>query len=540
MKKILSFILLSFLFTLVTGEYSFTENINKSSILGFHELEQYTLYVRDVRSFTVYNPKRVAVNNPEIADISSVSEKEIIITAKSPGTTALTWTDDLGEHSITLNVILENISFIKKQIDNLLKILELPDVYTKEAANESKIILLGKVQSEEKMERMNKLLDTYSEKIINLVDMQEDEESVQIEVKVLEIKRDSAKNLGIEWPTGSVLTDPGRWNTLGGIPDAFYRVSEWSRSAFNTTVNFLIQNGSARILSQPQLVCQSGKEADLLVGGEVPILTTQISSSGDSGTSVEYKEYGIQLTINPLVTKARKIKLSLQIDVSDIETAVVLGTTASPTALAYPLTRRTTSTELFLDDGQTLIIGGLIQQKSQETIKKVPLLGNIPLLGMFFRSSNVTGGGGAGNLGDTELVISLTPTLLNKKSSSGKQQTYYADYTEKISSSSEDIYARDKLFLDIYSQEISQKIIDNFEYPMEAKKLSLEGSVELALLLSSEGELLDIKIMKSSGYDLLDETALKTADQIINYPPLPSEIRKKELWINIPIIYNLN
>lgn len=541
MKRIFIFTLFSILFIFGTIESSFTENIAKPSILSFNQLDQYTLYVRDVKSFSVHSPKRAAINNPEIADISSVSENEIVIVAKSPGTTILSWTDEQGNHSITLNVILENVSLIKNQIDSLLEILELPEVYTKEATNESKVILLGNVSSEEKMDRMNKLLNTYSGKIINLVDMKETEESVQIEIKVLEIKSDSAKNLGIEWPTGSTLTEPsGRWDKLGGIPDAFYRVSEWSRGAFNTTVNFLIQNGSARILSQPRLVCQSGKEADLLVGGEVPILTTQVSSSGDSGTSVEYKEYGINLTISPFVTDAGKIKLSLQIDVSDIETAVVLGTAASPTALAYPLTKRTTSTELFLNDGQTLIIGGLIKQKSQETIKKVPFLGNIPVLGALFKNSNTTGGGGAGNLGDSELVISLTPALLDKKSSNDKQQTYHLNSPDKTSSLNKNTYNENDLSLDIYSQKISQKIIDNFEYPLEAKELSLEGSVKLALLLSPTGKVLDVKIMESSGYDILDENALNTANRIINYPPFPTEIRKKELWINIPILYNLN
>ena len=541
MKKNLNLILFSFLLVFITGGHSFAGDIDDFLILDYAESEQCALYVGDIKSFTAYTPERVTINNPEIADISSVSETEIVIVAKAAGTTSLTWNDEQGKHSVNLNVIFENISFIKEQINNLLKIVDLPDVYTKEAKNESRVILLGKVKSEEKMHRMNTVLKAYSAKIINLVSIEDTEESVQIEIKILEIKRDSAKNLGIEWPTGATLTEPtGRWNTLSSIPDAFYRIGDWTKNSFTATVNFLIQNGSARILSQPRLVCQSGKEATLLVGGEVPILTTQISSSGDSGTSVEYKEYGIKLLINPIVTETEKIKLSLQVDVSDIETAVILGTVASPSAKAYPLTKRTTSTELFLNDGQTLIIGGLIKQKSQETLKKMPFLGDIPLLGMFFRNSDITGGGGAGQLADTELVISLTPTLLNKKGLPGKQQTYFADPVKKASSSKKDTYPKSKLSLDAYAQTIIQKIVDNLEYPLEAKKLSLEGSLKLALLLSSKGKVLDAKITKSSGYQILDENALKTAKQIIAYPPSPSGIRKKELWIDIPIIYNLN
>lgn len=541
MKRILNLILFSFLLIFISREYSFAGDIDEFLILDYAESEQCTLYVGDVKSFTAYIPERVTINNPEIADINSVSETEIVIVAKSAGMTRLTWNDEQGKHSIVLNIILENISFIKSQIEKFLDILDLPNVYIKEARNESKIILLGKVESEEKMHRMNTLLNAYNKKIINLIDIEETEESIQIEIKILEIQKDSAKNLGIEWPTGTALTEPsGRWDDLEGIDNAFYGISEWSRGVFNTTINFLIQNGSARILSQPRLVCQSGKEATLLVGGEVPILTTQVSSSGDSGTSVEYKEYGIKLLINPIVTETRKIKLSLQVDVSDIETAVILGTTAQPTAKAYPLTKRTASTELFLNDGQTLIIGGLIKQKSQETIKKVPFLGDIPLLGMFFRSSNITGGGGAGNLADTELVISLTPTLLSKKSLPGKQQTYSAGSPKKVSSLDKDAYIREKISLDAYAQIIIQKIVDNLEYPLEAKKLSLEGSLKLALLLSSEGKVLDLKIKQSSGHEVLDRDALKAAKQIITYPPSPSEIRKKELWIDIPIVYKLD
>ncbi|MCK5393099.1 MAG: TonB family protein, partial [Candidatus Omnitrophica bacterium] len=294
-------------------------------------------------------------------------------------------------------------------------------------------------------------------------------------------------------------------------------------------------------LSRPRLVCQSGKEAELLVGGEVPNLTTSISSSsGSQTTEVEYKEYGIKLTINPIVTATSQIKIALDVEVSDIEPVITIGAASAPTAKAYPITKRNTSTELILNDFQTLVIGGLIKEKKSENIKKLPFLSSLSILGALFRNKeNISGGG---DNSDTELVIALTPSIIDpNKDKINSQSSTEGDLTTKnnLNSRISQKNRVSKAILNNYIQLVAEKIKNAFIYPADAKEQKQEGSVQLAIQLSSSGQVLDAKITQPSGYECLDTNALKVARQASPYPSFPSEIESEDLWLNVPIVYNL-
>jgi general secretion pathway protein D len=140
-----------------------------------------------------------------------------------------------------------------------------------------------------------------------------------------------------------------------------FHVVNVTRDAFTLKLDALIKDGKARILSRPRVSCQSGKEAKLVVGGEVPVLSGSVTpgTSGSSsvgattGGSVEYKEYGIILNVRPALEDSGRVHLNLDVTVSE------LGDVVSTTyALAYKMTKRTATTELFLDDGQTMALGG--------------------------------------------------------------------------------------------------------------------------------------------------------------------------------------
>ncbi|MCX5712091.1 MAG: type II and III secretion system protein, partial [Candidatus Omnitrophica bacterium] len=253
----------------------------------------------------------------------------------------------------------------------------------------------------------------------------------------MELDKDATTQLGFTWPSQINITEMGSPGipvtgavsvTQGATPSTtftttpgqtnwgqLFRVLDVSRQAFTLTLDALQRDGKARILSRPRLACQSGKEAELLVGGEKPTFTTDVASAGGTGTSVEYKEYGIKLRIKPTVTDDFRIKVSLNVEISEVGEAETIGTTTSVTAKAYPLSKRNISTEMYLNDGQTLSIGGLIKQKEEQQNQSVPFLGKLPILGPLFRSKLTSSGGGAGNRGDTELFITLTPTLINNR-----------------------------------------------------------------------------------------------------------------------------
>lgn len=520
---------------------------NSELALLFEKNSQTIMYVGDVKTFKANQLERASISIPHIADITSAENDLIIVAAINSGYTKLSWKDSDGEHTLLIHVLVEDITLIRTSIDELIKAIDLPNIYTKIAKNESKILILGHVTSEEDLERIDQILEYYGEKIINLAALKEDDKSIQIEIDILEVNKGASENIGIEWPTGAFLTEQAaRWSTLAGIPDAFFRITDWSRTAFTSQINYLISEGKARILSRPRLVCQSGKEAELLVGGEIPILTSQAITSSSSGletaTEVEYKEYGIKLTINPVISRTNRIKIALNIEVSDIEDAIILGLTTQPTAKAYPISKRTTSTELVLNDAQTLVIGGLIKQKSTETIKKFPFLSSIPILGILFRNSEIETGGGTSKLSDTELVIALTPTIIDpdaKKHSSQGSHDERTPTQKKTALKKIQKNRISKAILNKYVQQVAEKIKNAFIYPAKAKEQKLEGSVQLALQLSSAGQVLDAKITQPSGYEVLDTNSLKIIRQASPYPSFPSEIEREEIWINVPIIYNL-
>jgi TonB family protein len=269
----------------------------------------------------------------------------------------------------------------------------------------------------------------------------------------------------------------------------------------------------------------------------------------------------------------KKIKLSLKVDVSDIETAETLGGgSAGVTARAYPLLKRTTSTQLYLNDGQTLAISGLIKQKTEEDLTKFPWLGDVPVLGIFFRNRSTKTGGGGGERGDTELVIMITPSLiLDKKQVKEtakeekeavkenipvkelpKKERAKKISKEKVIKEFEAVPEDTKVALaklespDLkkealiaYVQEIAGYIADRIDYPWAARQGKIEGTLRLSLRISDAGEILDINISESSGSSVLDENALRIAKQISPYPSFPRGITEKYLWIQVPIVYNL-
>lgn len=500
------------------------------------------LIVGETRVFPTRRPSRVAIGNPQIADIVNVTDAEIIVSAKSPGSTTLFYWDVFGEQSFKIMVFTEDLPELKTRIDSLLKTLDLPEVYTKLAEEENKIILLGRVKNPQDRERITVALGPLKDKTVDLIILKEDETVIEIDVQLLELDKDATDTLGLTNPlsttSGITLTEVGspgiaaagtRWSTL-------FKVSNLRHDAFAWTLFALVQQGKARVLSRPRLACQSGKEAKLLVGGEVPIFTATVSSTGVTTGTVEYKEYGIILNIRPQVVEAQeaqRIHINLGVEVSE------LGTVETTTyARAYPLKKRNAATELLLDNGQTLAIGGLIKQKSEEDIIKTPWLGDVPILGMFFRKKVSKVGGGTGERGNVELFITLTPTIVSKDKGAALSKEVKITSLATTSKKQEPTEPTDPVSR--YSRLVQKRILENLVYPVVAKEAGLQGAVKLSLHLSYQGELLDASVKDSSGYKILDESALSMAKSIGAYPPFPSSIDQNDLWIDIPIVYKLD
>jgi pilus assembly protein CpaC len=498
--------------------------------------EEIIMYLGETKVIPVSNPTRVIVGNPAVADVSNIAKKEMNLTPKSTGKTTLVFWDDFGEQPFQIKVYAEDIGSVKDRIDVLLAKLAYPEVYTEVEAEEGKVFLMGRVKTSQEREKIITAIGEMKNKIVDLLEVREEEAVVAIDVQVLELDRDATNTLGFTWPGSISLTEVGSpgIQTAGTAWGKLFKVANETRAALTLKLDLLIQQGKARILSRPNLTCRSGKEAELLVGGEKPTFTTSTTEGGSTSSTVTYKEYGIKLKIKPQVTEKDRVKLGLNVEVSEVGTVETLGSSTAPTAKAYPLTKRTVSTELFMDNGQTLAIGGLIKQKSEEDLRKVPFLGDIPVVGVLFRQKISKQGGGTGERSNTELFITLTPTIIADKSEkkeppAAKRESSIAEIVPYIVEEPASGYAR----------LVQSRILDKLIYPITAKQAGFQGTVKLSLHLSYVGELLEAVVKNSSGYNVLDDYALNLAKEIGSYPPFPSSVEQKDLWIDIPIIYRL-
>lgn len=243
--------------------------------------------------------------------------------------------------------------------------------------------------------------------------------TVQVEVKIVEFNRSVLKQAGLNifstrpnsrgfsfgvFAPSSLQTVT--FNTNGQntyeynnpIAQAFSLLFNFSKAGLGLDVGFLEGNGMARVLAEPTLVALSGQSASFLAGGELPIPVPQ----GLGTTSIEYKPFGIGLTLTPTVLSNERIVLKVAPEASDLDYTNAL----SLNGVAVPaITTRRADTTVELGDGESFIIGGLVSRSTASNADKVPLLGDLPILGAFFSKNNY-------KMSEKELVILVTPHLV--------------------------------------------------------------------------------------------------------------------------------
>ena len=232
---------------------------------------------------------------------------------------------------------------------------------------------------------------------------------VQTDIRFVEVSRTKLKEAATSifgtagnWLFGSPRTLP----TIGGIvtpgvlpvDNSQFNLS-WAGSKALVMINALEGSGFAYTLARPSLVALSGQSASFLAGGEIPI---PVPSSGSDNVSIEYKEFGIRLTLTPTVIGRNRIALKVAPEVSELDftNAVSIAGTIVPA-----LTVRRTDTSVSLADGESFVISGLISTRNNSQVNKFPGLGDIPILGAFFRDSTI-------NREERELLMIVTPHLV--------------------------------------------------------------------------------------------------------------------------------
>jgi pilus assembly protein CpaC len=492
----------------------------------------------EVVALTVYTLTRISVTDPSIADIVNADDKEVTLVGSEVGQTELFVWDEHGKRSIKVYVLTRDLKTTKNRLEKLIKSADIgKNIVVEVNEKEGKVVIFGEV-AEKNRDQLEKILQPFQDDVMNLVKDEEQTDLVQIDIQISELTTTLSKSLGFEWTTGTTSSfSPSYSETLpvfdGSVGD-FFKIGDFARTnKILATVSALIEQGKGRILSKPRLVVVSGEEASFLVGGEIPIRTTT-STGTATQENVEFKEYGIGMTVTPTIKRENKIDTELNIEISDVDAANAVGDDVA-------FSTRTAQTRLYLDDNQTIVLAGLIKHNESENLKKVPFVGDIPVLGLLFRKKSTP----AANT-DTEVVISLTPHILtDRKAELAKERAWENQEAAvgkedgKVSQTTIPYYSGVPREMTEYVQAVQQRISQAIAYPAEAKTHSWEGTVRLGMLILRDGTLAFSLIKESSGYEVFDESALSTAKNSAPYASFPADTDLQEINVTIPIVYSL-
>jgi pilus assembly protein CpaC len=361
--------------------------------------------------------RRVSIGKPEIADVTVVTPKQLMVTGKASGeTTLIYWTAAGVPTSVDVNVWVEN--GVRKGLEKIV-----PGEKFEMSGTPETMILTGSVSSETAQHRLVESAKAYTKNVVNLLAV-ERVEQVMLQVRVAEVDRKVVKELGFNFLTdgnntgrgalspGNAFTpffgdlrntDTGKVGPNASFSDAvnLFIAKPGAFPKFAAFIRALNDRGAMKVLAEPNLVVSNGAEGKFLAGGEFPVVINT-TNGGTSGPSVTYKEFGVRLSFLPKITPNGEIQMKIAQEVSELDftNAVTL------TGFSIPALRtRKAESSLQLGDGQTFALAGLIDNKISKQISKVPLLGDIPILGALFRSTRY-------QKEETELVVLVTPRLI--------------------------------------------------------------------------------------------------------------------------------
>ena len=359
------------------------------------ELNQAYLYQAGSSKIT-----RVTVANPAIADVVVLDKVKLNIIGKALGSTSLSvWSANGMRQDFVISVCNTDTAtaqFIKQSMG-------LDGVQVAKVGD--KLVLQGTVENQYELNNALGMAKVYADEdnIVNLIQMK-NPTMVNLSALVIDISGKDASDLGFKYGVASdVSTSDGHTSITFGIAGDFYGGKDFYDATHHPfqNVDFMIQalasQNKIKVLSRPNITTMSGEEAEILIGGELPIPTSK-----DGEISVEWKPYGIKLKIKPQVDQESKITSKVEAEVSGIDASVSIPTSAGKIP---GLISRKASTMLSVPDGQTMAIGGLMNSDESKVITKVPILGDIPIIGEFFKHTSTS-------KDKRELMILITPTIV--------------------------------------------------------------------------------------------------------------------------------
>jgi pilus assembly protein CpaC len=365
--------------------------------------------------------RQISTSDPAIVDAIAVSTREVLLHAKASGTaTVVVWARS-GQRTIYSINVEHNLEPLRRLLKDTF-----PNESIQVQSSRDSLSLTGTVSGKEVADRAVSLSTPFAKTIVNnlRLPVAPVDKQIVLRVKFAELNRNVAQSFGVN------LVSTGATNTIGAVSTGQFtppRATELTGSiggsaagarsqftisdalnvfAFRPDLNLAafvraLQSESVlQILAEPNLVTTNGKEASFLVGGEFPIPVLQ--GGGNAGAvTIQFREFGIRLTFNPVITESNTIKMYVKPEVSTID----LGNAVTVAGFLIPaLATRRMETNIELGEGQSFVIAGLIDDRVSATLNKIPGLSNIPLLGLLFKSREE-------RKNHSELVVMVTPEI---------------------------------------------------------------------------------------------------------------------------------
>ena len=367
----------------------------------------------------------VMVGDPDVADVNPLTDHTLSILGKKIGTTRV---QVYAEGKKLIGIFDVEVTYDITRLTNEL-IRRFPRSGLKASSVNGRIMLSGEVADAATLDKAVTIARQFGPEIINSVSVMSPQQ-VMLEVRFVEISRTAGRELGVQWnrfggnsttnignqvsasslpitlrhqqlaatPSDAVATAAG---VISGANPFAFAIAHLVGGGVSTDValNALEQKGIARSLAEPNLVALSGDTASFLAGGEYPIPV-----AGSLGqVTVDYKKYGVGLAFTPTVLGRGLINMKIQPEVSQIDTTHTVSVGGGISVPALIVRRASTTVEL--RDGQSFMIGGLLQNDNKHQIDQLPWLGSVPVLGALFSSKSFQNN-------ETDLVIIVTPHLV--------------------------------------------------------------------------------------------------------------------------------
>ncbi len=367
---------------------------------------------------------RILSSNPTVIDTLATSPTQVVVEGKSAGSSSLILWDASG-HSQMLDVTVDvNVAHLRTAIEQTY-----PGQPITVQSDGAHLIVTGTVSDSKIVDDVGKMAALYSTGVVNSLTVAPvHEQQILLEVKFAEVDRTKIQQLGVNFFSTGAANTIGTVTTQQFSPPSLSSSGSGSAAAstftftdllnvflfrpdinLGATIKDLETKSVLEILAQPNLLALNGQKASFLAGGEFPFPVVQGGGAQGVAVTIQFRPFGVKLDFTAFIGKDGVIRMHVAPEVStlDFSNALVISGFTVPA-----ISTRRAETEIELKEGQSFGIGGLIDNRAQVQLSKVPGIGDIPILGRFFRSQSL-------NRSHTELMVLVTPHIVDPIRMSG-------------------------------------------------------------------------------------------------------------------------